>query len=407
MQGNDLPRALRHVERGVALGASGPTLGQLRRLQAEAFRWQGRMAEAEASAREASAVLEPATASWHAAIAELATVAGALAHVSVLLEARQTLIERGDASQTEYAIALARVVSQLYVTGERTLADDTMMRVDALDTHGNPVAVARIEQTRAYRAMCSSDQGTYYERMKAARAGFELAGDRRTACLLAGNMGYVALSLGALEEADETLSSTIRVAEATGIVRVHASFQQNIALLRCRQGRYDEAASLATASLATFEQQGDRRLATFSRIYLTMALAARGEVDSAIAEARRAVSESEPLPPAHASALVNLADLELAHHQQEDALVHASEAYRLMESLGGVEESESLIRVVYAEALAAAGRLDEAREVVRTSAATIEERAARIKIDRWRASFAAVPEHQRTRALAAKLGVSV
>jgi tetratricopeptide (TPR) repeat protein len=405
LQGNDLSHALKHVERAGVLGATGPILGQLRRTQAEALRWQGRMAEAEASAREASELLEPGTTSWHGALAELATVAGALAHVDVLLAARSALIARGDPSQPEYAIALARVVSQLYVAGERSLADETIARMDTLDTHGNPVALARIEQSRAYRALYSSDQSTYYERLKAARSLFELAGDRRTSCLVAGNMGYVALALGALDEADEALASMARVADAIGAVRLRGSAQQNTAWLRHLQGRDAEAIPLARRSAEMFEQQGDKRMAAFSRIYLTMALDATGEVDAAFDEATRAVALSEPLPPAHASALANLADLELRHHRVEDALAHAREAHRLMETLGGLEESEPLVRVVYAEALAAAGRTGEARDVVRGAMTAMQEHAAKIATERWRASFATVPENMRTVALAAKLGV--
>jgi tetratricopeptide (TPR) repeat protein len=188
-----------------------------------------------------------------------------------------------------------------------------------------------------------------------------------------------------------------------GAVRIRASLQQNIALLRTLQGKPDEGVSFAKQSLETFEQQGDRRLSTFSRIYLAMALAARGDLEAAENEARRAVSESEALPPAHASALACLADVELARHSVESALGHASEAHRILESLGGIEESESLVRVVYAEALAAAGRTSDAREAVKKAIAAVDERARKITIERWRRSFMGVPENRRLFSLEKKL----
>ena len=85
-----------------------------------------------------------------------------------------------------------------------------------------------------------------------------------------------------------------------------------------------------------------------------MALSANGETDEAIAVAESAVATSKPLAPAHASALANLADLELRHGRDtEQALARASEAYALLEKLGGLEDTESLVRVAYAEALEA------------------------------------------------------
>jgi tetratricopeptide (TPR) repeat protein len=405
MEGSDLTRALAHVDRGAALGASGPLLGELRRLQAEALRWRGRIADCEIAAREAAELLPRGVSSWLAAVAELATAAGALGHVDVLLEARSALLAHGDASSGDFLIALARVIMQLYVAGERTLADETMSRIDAQQgVHPNPIAAARMEQARAFRALYSSDHGTYYERMKLARAFFDLAGDRRNACVMAANMGYVAVALGAIDEAEETLVSMLGVAEALGVVRIHALFQQNVGLLRHLQGRNDEAIALETKAAETFEQQGDVRLGTFSRIYLSMALAAKGDSEAAFREADRAVTFGTPLLPVRASALANLADLELRAGRVESAVGHAGEAYAVMVELGGLEDSESLVRVVYAEALAAGGSTDEALDTVRRAVESIEERAKKIAVDRWRESFKRTPENQRTFDLAARLG---
>ena len=234
---------------------------------------------------------------------------------------------------------------------------------------------------------------------------FELAGDRRNSCVQAVNMGYVAIALGALDEAEETLESMLRVAESLGIVRIRAIFHQNIGLLRHLQGRHAEAIDLTTRAARTFAEQGDLRLLTFSRIYLSMALAASGDVERAFTEAEQALEVSKPMLPAHASALANLADLELRFGRQPSALAHATEAHAVMEQLGGIEDTESLVRIVYAEALVASGREGDARTVVRTAVGLINARAEKIAVGRWRESFAHTPDNQRTFALAARLGV--
>jgi tetratricopeptide (TPR) repeat protein len=402
LEGGDLDQVLAHAKRGVALGASGEVLGELKRMAAEANRWRGEIGDGESCALEASELLTPGTPSWHAAIGELATCAGAQGHVDRILVARATLVDHGDATRPDWAVALARVVLQLYASGQREYADDGLARLAAHATSASPIVRGRVEQARATQALYSSDHGTYYEHMKSVRALFDLAGDRRNSCVQAANMGYVALVLGALDEAEELLVSMARVAESLGIRRIRAIFEQNIALLRHLQKRDAEAIPLARSSAETFERQRDLRLTTFSRIYLASALASVGRVDDAFAELERAVDVSRPLVPSHASALAHLADLELAH-ARGSPLEHASIAYTTLEKLGGLEDTESLIRVVYADALASVGRTSEARDVVMRAAESIRERASKIAVTRWRESFLQTNEHVRTFALAEKL----
>jgi tetratricopeptide (TPR) repeat protein len=388
------------------LGASGSQLGELRRAQCEALRWRGRLAESETAARAATDLLPPERQSWYAAMGELGTVTGALGHTDELHLALEDLIARGDSKSSDYATALARITMQLFAQGQREGAHAALTRLNALDVeNAGPITLARVEQARAFRALFESDHGTYYERMKEARALFDAAGDRRNACVQSMNMGYVAIALGALDEAEQELVPVVRTAEMLGILRIRAIFQQNIGFLRLAQGRYDEAIAFEEQSAPVFEQQGDPRLATFSYVYMAMAYAKKGDLARAHEIALHAVKLSEPQLPAHSSALAHLAEIELARGEIDAAVKHASAAYAILEKLGGLEDTESSVRIIYCEALVAAGREDDAKPAIRAAVDAIESRAEKIKVPRFRESFVRTPENIRTFDLAKRLGV--
>ena len=332
--------------------------------------------------------------------------------MDALLSVRERLLAaRPSGFDSACTTSLARVAGQLYVTGQRELADEMIAEaneVDRRETARYPIVFARVEQALGARALHSSDQGTYYEHTKASRALFEAAGDRRNACVAAVNLGYIALTVGAYEEAEEVLVPAVRrsprswgsPAFAPSSCRTSAS---------CATSR-DETPIPSPSSgrpSTIFTSQGDRRLGAFSHYYLSMALDAVGHTDEALESVQKAVLVSEPLPPAHASTLAGLADLELRYGlPKEQALAHAEEAFQILERLRGLEDNESRVRLVYAEALLAVDRREDAKVAVRTSCEGLVERASKITNPRWRESFLErIPEHAATFALARTLGV--
>ena len=66
-------------------------------------------------------------------------------------------------------------------------------------------------------------------------------------------------------------------------------------------------------------------------------------------------------------------------------------------------QGEAMPPLVLAEALRAAGRIDEAREAVIDARARLERRAERLTRPEWRASFLAIPDNARTAELARQL----
>jgi hypothetical protein len=96
-----------------------------------------------------------------------------------------------------------------------------------------------------------------------------------------------------------------------------------------------------------------------------------------------------------------LARVYLAEGRAEDALVAAREAYATLEELGMIEEAESLVRLVYAEALSAAGLESEFLAAIADARDRLMARAEKISDLEWRTRFlTAVPDNAKTMELA-------
>ncbi|WP_199694098.1 hypothetical protein, partial [Sorangium cellulosum] len=79
------------------------------------------------------------------------------------------------------------------------------------------------------------------------------------------------------------------------------------------------------------------------------------------------------------------------------------EALAALDSLGGLEEGESMIRLVYAEALAANGEPGRASVAIASARDKLLERAASVRDAEWRRRFLShVPDNARTLELAAQ-----
>jgi hypothetical protein len=112
-------------------------------------------------------------------------------------------------------------------------------------------------------------------------------------------------------------------------------------------------------------------------------------------------------PPARAGALAALASALLGQGRAVEALASAREATALLESLGGIEEFESLVSVALVEALVAAGEIAEARKAAAAARARLDARSIAIQDGARRASFLGrVPENARIVELCRELGVA-
>ena len=138
-----------------------------------------------------------------------------------------------------------------------------------------------------------------------------------------------------------------------------------------------------------------------ARTYLAMILELAGRHADAEREAIVAAEIAANVPPIRAQALATLARVRLSEQCHSAALDAATEALQLLESIGGVDEGESLIRLVYAEALRACGQPRKAKRAIAAAHTRLLDRAKRISRPAWRQSFLhRVPENARTLELA-------
>ena len=101
-----------------------------------------------------------------------------------------------------------------------------------------------------------------------------------------------------------------------------------------------------------------------------------------------------------AFALAARARTELAAGNAREALSCAEQARTLLTSVGGMDEGEAMLRLVWAEALGANGRHPEARRAIAEARDRLLERAEKIASVEWRRAFLEqVSENARTIAL--------
>jgi tetratricopeptide (TPR) repeat protein len=406
--GNDLAAVLARAERGATCGATGETLGALRLLQAEARNWRGEFAEAESAGLEAMRWLPEASEAWHAAVAELAFAGGVLGNHDRLESLRTALAQAasGPPSAAE-VLALTRLGEQALYGGRIEAAEQLYQRFEAaLDRFGgSPSTEARIYSAQASRALFEGNPGRFLELTRAAVASFQRAGDMRSVCQKQGSVGYACIEIGAFADGETALREVLEQAERMGLPNIAATAQQNLGLALMRLGKLDEACAVEGQAMEAFRVSGNRRMEAASRYYLALALLVAGDLPRAEEEAKAAVAQAElapMLPPIVAEGSAILGQILLARGRGDEALAAAQTAMRLLEEMGGIDGGESTIRLVYAEALAACGREDQAKAAFADARARLLVAAAKISDPEVRRRFLElVPDNDRTMRLSA------
>jgi serine/threonine protein kinase len=380
-------------------------LGRMRLVQAIAYRWLGHFAQAERCAVEALGNLPRGSAGWYTAFGHLALVDGYLGKNDRLEALADELsdIEPGGRAVSAHVRALCQLVVTLLRAGLVTRAERLFEVARSMtDTvpYGEPGVRAWIDLASAEFAIHAGDPTAFLRLVESAVEGFAEAGDARNAALSRANIGNAYMQLGAFSRAERVLRQALTVAEPMKLSFV-APVRANLGFALARLGHLSEALAVETEAVQRCVEQGYRRFEAAARIYLAEILALLGSLVEAEMQAHQAEACIPQTPAIRAHALATLASILLQRGEASLALPKAREAMHILESLDGVEEGEALIRLVYIQALQAAGDHAEAERRIAEAVERLRVRADKVTDPRYRRSFLQnVPENAATMALA-------
>ncbi|WP_438014061.1 protein kinase [Sorangium sp. So ce315] len=406
LRGGDIVAAIDRAERGIGCGADRDIAGRLRRTQAEAHVWRGDLSLAVARGTEAAERLEHGSAAWFSAIAHLAIASFKLGQFDEL-ERWATLAADAEATGEAQGVkltCLADAAAVLTVAGRyaegRALieaVERTEERPGALDVE----AAAHLHEARAYQAICTGDLAAGAASLEAASRAYDQMGDRRNACSTRGGLGSAYTELGGFASAESMLRETLEEADRMQLHDLKLAVEANLAHALVARGQLAEARARAEAAAASSRQARLGHVELFARCYLAKACFALGDLDAAEREARAAVALSPNAPTLGVQAYALLARALLGLGRTGEAVAAAAEADSMLASFGTLEEGESLVRLTFAEALAAAGRRDEAAAAIASARAALLARAGKLSDPAWRERFLRdVPDNARTLELA-------
>jgi tetratricopeptide (TPR) repeat protein len=405
LEADDLPAVLERVERGVACGAFGEDLGALRLVEAEARAWRGDLALSEQRSIQAIGLLTPGSAPWFRAIRQTVIAAGkqgGAGRVEGWVQPANTAKTAADALGARI-LCLSECATQLIFGGRYATAHaliEALSRDAAAPAAEAPQVAALLHQMRAFHASAAGDPGACLEELKAALTAFEQAGDLRDACVTRSNLGFIYAELGDFEGAEQALRGAETTADRMGLYDVTAAIFQNLGRVLAHLGRFDEARRLEEQAMAAFRRQGDPRMEGSARASLAQIALLASDLCAAELDARAAIEALSAAPPLRAGAVAILGRALLGQGRAGEALVAAREAFTLLSSLGTIEEGESLVRLVYAEALAANGEEADFCEAIASAREQLLARAARISDPAWRERFlTSVPDNAQTLSL--------
>jgi tetratricopeptide (TPR) repeat protein len=386
------------AERGLLVAGPGRIRGRLLQRRAEVQALSGHHQEATATALAALEELPADDPRWYVTASEAALAMGRSGQTTQVLEIVDRLIAR-EPSGMDAALSfveVARAALPLAAAGQAATAVrllDKIIGVTSAMAAADLGVVGHMHSARALRALVASDPATSYRELAAATDGFKHAGRIRDAIEHMAAAGFFLIELGGLERGEAILRRTIERSTELRLEHVAAVARHNLGR------RIAEALDLEHQALASFERHGNQRMTGLTHCHIAAILLEARRPHDAAAHVDAALERLHGHPASRSLARATRARIRMA--LGEPALDDAEAAIRDLEALDLVQEGESLVRLTFAEALAAAGRMDEARAAILAAERSLEERAERIDDEALRTSFRLrLPENARISQLA-------
>jgi tetratricopeptide (TPR) repeat protein len=405
LTGYDYDASLARAARAEELRPDDPTRAALLSLRAEAHQSKGEFDLAQRYAQSASDALAGGTAAWFHALRLLIAAAASRGDTTAMAAAVRRAREAAPSDAPARAgqvVCLSAAAGQLWLVGETDRAEEILAHASDVLRSGldEPIAAAWVGWVHAYAALREGDPYGCLRGMEDALAGFERAGDVRSACNVRIGVGYACTLLGLHARAEDELRRAHASAERQALPRTIAAALSNLGYALVQHARFEEARDAERRAVDLAVSIKNLRYEGLSRAYLALALLGLGDGDAAEREAAAAVSVLEAVKPSLGYALAVRAHVLLARGHAPEALEIGARAVALLATL---EERtvEPFVRLAHAEALAANARDAEAAAAIADAQRSLDERAARIPDASLRASYLAdVPENARIRAVA-------
>jgi len=374
----DTAAIARHVASAATCGVSGTLLGRARLVEADIALWRGDNVAAGRGAREAMSLVEPGIEHWFVAAGIAAAAFGKLGDIAETLsvvDALERTPARDHTAGPARAIARIRSAIQLVYFGE-------LARTDALldgcerepGAEGDAGVLAWLCDAAFDRAIASGDP-IHPSRFLRGRELYGRIGDRRGMVVQMSNYIVTLTILGAFAEVDELLPA---------FEREGAELGYNFAALNGRWMRASRTLSTEGDVAPIVKLLGDTRralppgrAAAGVGLWLAEILALQGELEAATVEVETALAWSENAPTIRGGLHAVSAMIKLRNRDLDGALADSARALELAPRAAGLGNAYTPCLARY-EVLRAAGRDDEAREILREGATTLTRRVANL-----------------------------
>jgi hypothetical protein len=396
----DMDACIARAERAITLSPAEDVHIECSSLLCEGYAWRDEHGRALASADDVIARAAPGSTPWLRAMMTKQRATMMLGRIDDLRATVATLCAVDAAPGTEGAFAFALLGSafHLFFDARFAAASPILDRLVALaSASSDPMALTMLETARSWLAgWARGDAWSALQHARRAVYHAEGARDARQRPIAQLHVAIFEWALGMVQEAEADL----RALPSGASPSITSTAERYLTLILIERGALDEARSIAQRRTEEAHAKGgsDSALREAEGRWLLGEIAARS---GDLAAAEREITAVADLLHRSAALLWQLAaarlvEVRLARGDVHGGLALAREVAGALAASGGHGLRGTLVRLVHAEALHAAGEVAAAHAVLREAQGDLQARAALVDDHDARARFLeAVPENAR------------